>query len=641
MLLSFIPQAAHPLQGPQPMTTHFTLAMRAYAYEFHVICLLFPLFVSVALAGESSTHRAGAKSAPGDAFFCDEKIHTFRFELAGSALGELNRNERAYVRAQMSDGKHVYSDLGTHLKGMGSFQPLTQKPSFTVKLDRFVPGQRYHGLKKFMLNNSVQDSTFLAEWLSSQMFRDAGVPAARATHAFVEFNGRQLGLYVLVEAANSDFLTQHFRNGRGNLYEGYMQDIDQPLDQDGGPDNSQQDLKKLLEICRIEDPLERWRRLPEVLDAGATDAGRPYFVMELVGGIKITDFCDQNNLITRQRLDLFVQVCRDIQHAHQKGIIHRDIKPSNVLVALQDGVAVPKVIDFGIAKATGGRLTDQTLFAAVEQFIGTPAYMSPEQAQFGGVDVDTRSDIYTLGVLLYELLTGKTPFDTREMLAAGLDEMRRTIREKEPASPSTRVTQERPAARSAVSGKSEIQNPKSKIDKDLDWIVMRCLEKDRARRYETASGLARDIERHLNQEPVVARPASTLYRIRKFIRRNRVTAAGATAIAVVLVLGVTVSTWQAVHARRAGREQIRLRGEAEAAKQEMRESLRSSRLSEARALRVSGQPGRRFQSLAALSNAAAIRPSVELRNEAIASMTQVDIQLARTWKIPLGQEVWL
>jgi spore coat protein CotH len=152
---------------------------------------------------------------------------------------------------------------------MGSFQPLTQKPSFTVKLDKFVPGQRYLGLKKFMLNNSVQDPTFLAEWLSAQMFRDAGVPAPRATHAFVEFNGRPLGLYVLVEAVNSDFLTQHFRNGRGNLYEGYMQDIDQPLDQDGGADNGQQDLKKLLEICRIEDPVERWRRLPEVLDVDA------------------------------------------------------------------------------------------------------------------------------------------------------------------------------------------------------------------------------------------------------------------------------------------------------------------------------------------------------------------------------------
>src|SRR6516225_9885592 len=172
--------------------------------------------------------------------------------------------------------------------------------------------------------------------------------------------------------------------------------------------------------------------IAKVLDAGATDASRPYFVMELVGGIKITDYCEQNHLTTRQRLDLFIQVCRAIQHAHQKGVIHRDIKPSNVLVATQDGVPVPKVIDFGIAKATQGRLTDQTVFMAFEQFLGTPAYMSPEQTQLGSLDVDTRSDIYSLGVLLYELLTGKTPFDTQVMLAGGLDEIRRTIREKEP-----------------------------------------------------------------------------------------------------------------------------------------------------------------------------------------------------------------
>src|SRR5262249_39903008 len=182
--------------------------------------------------------------------------------------------------------------------------------------------------------------------------------------------------------------------------------------------------------------------IAKVLDAGATETGRPYFVMELVGGIKITDYCEQNNLTTRQRLDLFIQVCHAIQHAHQKGVIHRDIKPSNILVATQDGVAMPKVIDFGIAKATQGKLTDDTVFTAFEQFLGTPAYMSPEQAQLGGLDVDTRSDIYSLGVLLYELLTGKTPFDAKELLAAGLDAMRRTIQEKEPPTPSTRLTQD-------------------------------------------------------------------------------------------------------------------------------------------------------------------------------------------------------
>src|SRR5262245_27838048 len=185
--------------------------------------------------------------------------------------------------------------------------------------------------------------------------------------------------------------------------------------------------------------------IAKVLEAGATEAGRPYFVMELVGGIKITDYCDQNQLTTRQRLDLFVQVCRAVQHAHQKGVIHRDIKPSNVLVAEQDGVPVPKVIDFGIAKAIPQlreRLTDQTFFTAFDHFLGTPAYMSPEQMQLGGLDVDTRSDIYSLGVLLYELLTGTTPFDSKELLSAGLEEMRRTIQEKDPPTPSTRLNQE-------------------------------------------------------------------------------------------------------------------------------------------------------------------------------------------------------
>src|SRR5215813_5117062 len=180
--------------------------------------------------------------------------------------------------------------------------------------------------------------------------------------------------------------------------------------------------------------------IAKVLDAGATEAGRPYFVMELVRGIRITDYCDQNNLSTKDRLDLFMKVCHAIQHAHQKGIIHRDIKPSNILVTLHDGAPVPKVIDFGIAKATEGRLTDATIYTQLHQFIGTPAYMSPEQAEMSGLDIDTRSDIYSLGVLLYELLTGRTPFDPKELMSAGIDQMRRTIREKEPPRPSTRLS---------------------------------------------------------------------------------------------------------------------------------------------------------------------------------------------------------
>jgi serine/threonine protein kinase len=261
-------------------------------------------------------------------------------------------------------------------------------------------------------------------------------------------------------------------------------------------------------LARMEHP-----NIARVLDAGATQSGRPYFVMELVRGLKITEYCDQSNLSTEQRLDLFVKVCQAIQHAHQKGIIHRDIKPSNILITLHDGQPVPKVIDFGIAKATHGRLTDATLFTAFEQFIGTPAYVSPEQAEMSGLDIDTRSDIYSLGVLLYELLTGRTPFDTSQLMDAGLDEMRRRIREQEPPRPSHRLRTLNDSDRTTVARRRGTDAPRLTLQLrgDLDWIVMRCLEKDRARRYETANGLATDIQRHLRNEPVTARPPSTAY----------------------------------------------------------------------------------------------------------------------------------
>jgi eukaryotic-like serine/threonine-protein kinase len=309
--------------------------------------------------------------------------------------------------------------------------------------------------------------------------------------------------------------------------------------------------------------------IARVFDAGATDNGRPYFVMELVHGVPITQHCDANNLPPAERLQLFMQVCRAIQHAHQKGIIHRDIKPSNILVTLHDGVPTPKVIDFGIAKATQMELTEKTLFTQFQQFVGTPAYMSPEQAERSGVDIDTRSDIYSLGVLLYELLTGKTPFDGKELLAAGLDEMRRTICEKDPVRPSTRLTQELVADGGRWTSISEIRNPKSEMDGafsrrllrvketiallrgDLDWIVMKCLEKDRARRYETANGLALDVDRLLNNDPVEARPPSQLYRLQKLAKRNRIAFTAAAAVATALLLAAVVSVWLAVWARRA------------------------------------------------------------------------------------------
>jgi eukaryotic-like serine/threonine-protein kinase len=295
--------------------------------------------------------------------------------------------------------------------------------------------------------------------------------------------------------------------------------------------------------------------IARVLDAGATDTGRPFFVMELVRGIRITDYCDQNNLSTNQRLELFIQVCRAIQHAHQKGIIHRDIKPSNILVTLHDGVPVPKVIDFGIAKAIDQRLTDKTLFTQFEQFIGTPAYMSPEQAEMSGLDIDTRADIYSLGVLLYELLTSRTPFDPKELLAAGLDAMRRVIREQEPPKPSTRLSTMLAGDLTTVAKQHHAPPPKliHLIRGDLDWIAMKALEKDRTRRYETASGFAADIERFLTNEPVVARPPSSLYRLQKLVRRNRLAFAAAGAVSLSILIGLVVSTWMFVREKGARR----------------------------------------------------------------------------------------
>ena len=255
--------------------------------------------------------------------------------------------------------------------------------------------------------------------------------------------------------------------------------------------------------------------IARVFDAGATAEGRPFFVMEFVDGVPITKFCDEHSLSMAARLELFARVCLAIQHAHQKGVIHRDVKPSNILVALHDGVPAPKVIDFGIAKATQGRLTDRTLLTSLDQFIGTPAYMSPEQAELRDADIDTRSDVYSLGVLLYELLTGRPPFDPKSLLRAGVEEIRRIIREVEPPRPSTCLSTLTGVDRTTVARQRRAAPTQltSALRGDLDWIVMRCLEKDRARRYDTAHELADDVRHHLRHEPVTARPPSALYRL--------------------------------------------------------------------------------------------------------------------------------
>ncbi len=285
--------------------------------------------------------------------------------------------------------------------------------------------------------------------------------------------------------------------------------------------------------------------IARVLDAGATETGRPWFAMELVRGVPITEYCDSANLTAAERLALFIAVCHAVQHAHQKGVIHRDIKPSNVMVTLHDGTPVAKVIDFGIAKAVGAQLTDKTVYTLHRQMIGTPAYMAPEQAEMSGLDVDTRADVYSLGVLLYELLTGAPPFTSDELHKAGWAEMQRIIREVEPVKPSTRVntlgeTLPSVAARRRV----EPRRLSLLLRGDLDWIAMKCLEKERTRRYPTANDLAADVQRHLSGEPVVAAPPSVGYRIQKFVRKHRGQVVAASLVAATLILGTIATTWQ-------------------------------------------------------------------------------------------------
>ncbi|MBL9127247.1 MAG: serine/threonine protein kinase, partial [Verrucomicrobiales bacterium] len=341
--------------------------------------------------------------------------------------------------------------------------------------------------------------------------------------------------------------------------------------------------------------------IARVLDAGATASGRPYFVMELVRGSKITEFCDQHSLDTPERLELFVRVCQGVQHAHQKGIIHRDLKPSNILVTLQDGVTpVPKIIDFGIAKATTDlRLTDKTLFTQFELLVGTPAYMSPEQAELNTADIDTRSDIYALGVLLYELLTGRTPFDGESLLKSGLDAMRRTIREIEPARPSTKMKTLAAADLTEVARRRRVEPLKlvSLLRGDLDWIVLKALEKDRRRRYETANALGMEVRRFLDHEPVAARPPSTLYSFQKLVRRNQAAFASVATVVVLLMVASVTSTSLAVRATRAQREQRRLRqvaeiaeSEAERRTEENRERLVRMHVSSGNAMLRDGDP---------------------------------------------------
>ena len=369
--------------------------------------------------------------------------------------------------------------------------------------------------------------------------------------------------------------------------------------------------------------------IAKVHDAGSTEAGRPYFVMELVRGVPITEYCDENNLSTEERLELFIAVCQAVQHAHQKGVIHRDLKPSNVMISLHDDKAVPKVIDFGVAKATQMDLTDKTLFTHFEQFIGTPAYMSPEQAQLSGLDIDTRSDIYALGVLLYELLTGTTPFDSKELMKAGMDEVRRVIREEEAPRPSIRLSTMGGAARTHLA-----KHRKAAPDKlmgllrgDLDWIVMRALEKDRARRYESANGFAEDIRRHLADEPVSAAAPSAAYRIGKYVRRHRAGLGVAAVIAILLVAGTVVSSWMAIEATNERRKAETAKAN-EKKEREKAETARENEVNERRkaeTARANEEEERRKAELSAQAAEEARRGAEEAQSQAEAAALRAEM----------------
>jgi serine/threonine protein kinase/WD40 repeat protein len=386
--------------------------------------------------------------------------------------------------------------------------------------------------------------------------------------------------------------------------------------------------------------------IAHVFDGGESAGGRPYFVMELVRGQAITDFCDDNQLPVRQRLELFVSVCQAVQHAHQKGIIHRDLKPSNIMVTLHDGTPLVKVIDFGIAKALGQQLTDKTLFTNFAQLMGTPIYMSPEQAQLSGLDMDTRTDIYSLGVLLYELLTSTTPCDKERLRTAAYDEIRRIIREEEPARPSLRVHTLGPASTPMSANRRSDPARLSQLFRgELDWIVMKALEKDRNRRYETASAFAADVQRYLHDEAVQACPPTLGYRLRKIVRRHKGPVLGAALVALALVGGIIGTTWGMLRAtdaeadarQEAGQKETALQEKsgafkaAQASARDAQEQLLQALRNQARAERVSGRPGQRFEALKAIRKAAAIRVTPELRTEAIAALVLPDLKAAQEW----------
>jgi serine/threonine protein kinase/tetratricopeptide (TPR) repeat protein len=381
--------------------------------------------------------------------------------------------------------------------------------------------------------------------------------------------------------------------------------------------------------------------IARVLDAGATDSGRPYFVMELVRGVPITEFCDRNHLAPGGRLRLFVDVCHAIQHAHHKGVIHRDIKPTNVLVTLHDGVAVVKVIDFGVAKALAQKLTERTLFTAYGQMIGTPQYMSPEQAEMSGLDIDTRSDVYALGVLLYELLTGTTPLAGRRLREAGYAEMQRLIREEDAPRPSTRLSSLGASATVLADNRGlDVKRLVHLLAGDLDWVVMKALEKDRNRRYGTPGSFAEDVERYLQREPILARPPSAVYRLRKFAQRHRAAVLTGFATAAALLVGAAAATWQAVVATRAERCAL-----AAAAAEKQAKEFAQARETETEAA-LGFVENRVFAAARPRGQRGGLGPEVTLRRAVEAALPFVEKSFANQpliearLRLSLGQSFW-
>jgi serine/threonine protein kinase/WD40 repeat protein len=391
--------------------------------------------------------------------------------------------------------------------------------------------------------------------------------------------------------------------------------------------------------------------IARVVDGSITAEGRPYFVMELVNGLPLTKFCDEAKLTPRERLELFVPICQAVQHAHQKGIVHRDLKPANILVTLYDAKPVPKIIDFGVAKALAGKLTDATLTTHFGGVVGTLEYIAPEQAGFSALDVDTRADIYALGVILYELLTGRRPIDGKRLRSAAIMDMIRILQEDEPQRPSKCLSTDEALPSLAALRQMEPRRLTAMLRGDLDWIVMKCLEKSRDRRYETANSLVRDIQRYLADEPVEARPPSLRYRAGKFLRRNRGTVVAATLVMLALVGGIIGTTtamfsaWQhAAIAKQAAEDLERAAAAEAAAKSNERAKLWGAYLSEANARMYSGRVGQRFESLKAIRAAAALpipegRSRDELRNAAIAALCLPDVTRGPSWDPKAGPAV--